>query len=42
MKYSQSIDPKSLIAPSKAQQALGLAAIAAVSFAIGLMMGFGF
>lgn len=42
MKYSQSINPNSLIIPSKASKALALAAIAAVSFGIGLMMGFGF
>lgn len=42
MKYSQSIDPKSLIVPSKARKALELAAIAAVSAVIGLMIGFGF
>ena len=41
-KYSQSIDPKSLIVPSKARKALELAAAAAIGAAIGLMMGFGF
>jgi hypothetical protein len=40
--YSQFIATNSLIVPSKVSDALALAAIAAVSAAIGLMIGFGF